>query len=68
MDIESRNTRIKELEDQLAEKEVLRSAASIERHSDHPIAKGIVSAAEVPWPVDGFRAIKVLEAFKEAKA
>jgi Cu2+-exporting ATPase len=42
----------------LSGSEILRYAASIEAHSEHPIAKGIVSAAPGPVPaVDGFKAI-----------
>ena len=32
-------------------------AASIEQHSEHPIAKGIVKNAKEKWDVDNFRAI-----------
>ena len=32
-------------------------AASIEQHSEHPIAKGIVKDAKSKWTVDNFRAI-----------
>ncbi len=41
----------------LSEPEVLRAAAAVEAHSEHPIAKGVV--AEVPNvpPVEGFKAI-----------
>jgi len=43
--------------DQTPEAEVLRLAAAVEAHSEHPLAKGIVaSAASVP-PVEGFKAI-----------
>ena len=38
--------------------ELIRYAASVEAHSEHPIAKGIVaSAARGLYPVEGFRAI-----------
>lgn len=38
--------------------EILRYAASLEAHSEHPIAKGIAAAAPGdPYPVEGFRAI-----------
>jgi len=39
------------------EKELLRIAASVETHSEHPIAQGIVSSAGQTYPVEGFRAI-----------
>jgi len=39
------------------ENEVLRYAASVEAHSEHPIAKGIVSSAKETFPVEEFRAI-----------
>lgn len=38
------------------DKEVLAYAASVEAHSEHPIAKGIVAASE-PMPVSDFKAI-----------
>jgi len=38
--------------------DILRYAASVEAHSEHPIAKGISSAASgSPLPVEGFKAI-----------
>jgi len=37
--------------------ELLKYAASVEAHSEHPIAKGIVSSAEGTFPVQNFRAI-----------
>jgi Cu2+-exporting ATPase len=37
--------------------EILKYAASIETHSEHPIAKGIVASAAETFPVEGFRAI-----------
>jgi len=39
------------------EKELLKYAASVETHSGHPIAQGIVSSAEETFHVEGFRAI-----------
>ena len=37
--------------------ELVAYAASIEQHSEHPIAKGIVKNAKEKWDVDNFRAI-----------
>jgi len=37
--------------------ELLKYAASVEAHSEHPIAKGIVSSAKGTYPVQNFRAI-----------
>lgn len=37
--------------------EVLKYAASLEAHSEHPIARGIVAAVRETLPVEGFRAI-----------
>ena len=42
---------------QVDEAELLRYAASVEVHSEHPIARGIVSAVGDTWPVEGFLAI-----------
>jgi Cu2+-exporting ATPase len=39
------------------EKELLNIAASVESHSEHPIARGIVSSSDGTYPVEGFRAI-----------
>jgi len=39
------------------ERELLKYAASVEAHSEHPIAKGIVSSSGETFPVSGFRAI-----------
>jgi Cu2+-exporting ATPase len=39
------------------EKEILKYAASIETHSEHPIARGIVTSAKETFPVEGFRSI-----------
>jgi len=41
----------------MKEDEVVAYAASIEQHSEHPIAKGIVKDAKAKWDVDNFRAI-----------
>jgi Cu2+-exporting ATPase len=45
------------LSDDLGEKDVLKYAASLESHSEHPIARGIAASAEGKYPVEGFRAI-----------
>ncbi len=37
--------------------ELLKIAASVETHSEHPIAQGIVSSAGQAYPVEGFSAI-----------
>lgn len=39
------------------EEELLKYAASVESHSEHPIAKGVVSSAEETFPVQNFKAI-----------
>jgi P-type Cu2+ transporter len=39
------------------EKELLKYAASIETHSEHPIAKGIAASVEKPLRVEDFKAI-----------
>ncbi len=41
----------------LSEAEILRLAAAVEAHSEHPIAKGIVTAVPDVPPVEGFKAI-----------
>jgi Cu2+-exporting ATPase len=40
-----------------AESELLAYAASVEAHSEHPIAQGIIGSAENRYPVTGFKAI-----------
>jgi len=44
-----------------AEDDVIRTAAAVEAHSEHPIARGVVRSAEErglsPLPVEGFRAL-----------
>jgi Cu2+-exporting ATPase len=44
-------------EDGIEENELLKYAASVEVHSEHPISKGIVSSSKESFPVQGFRAI-----------
>jgi P-type Cu2+ transporter len=39
------------------EKELIKYAASVEAHSEHPIAKGIVSSSGDAFPVEGFKSI-----------
>jgi len=46
------------IDDRLGESEIRKYAASVEARSEHPIAKGIASAASgPPDPVEGFKAI-----------
>ncbi len=45
------------LKDDTNEKEIIKYAASVEAHSEHPIAKGIVNSSPETYPVEGFRAI-----------
>jgi P-type Cu2+ transporter len=39
------------------EREILKYAASVEAYSEHPLAKGIVSASEERYPIESFLAI-----------
>lgn len=41
----------------LSEEDLLRYAASVEAHSEHPIAQGIVAAVKNPSQVEGFQSI-----------
>ncbi len=41
----------------IGEAELLKYAASVEAHSEHPIARGIVSSSEETFSVEGFKAI-----------
>ncbi len=41
----------------MAEKELLKYAASVEAYSEHPIARGVASATEEKLAIEGFRAI-----------
>lgn len=43
--------------DDMKENELVAYAASIEQHSEHPIAKGIVNDAKEKWDVENFKAI-----------
>ncbi len=45
------------LKDDTNEKEIIKYAASVEAHSEHPIAKGIVNSSSETYPVEGFMAI-----------
>jgi Cu2+-exporting ATPase len=45
------------LNGKMDEADILRYAASIETHSEHPIAKGIVSSAKEALSVEGFKSI-----------
>ena len=45
------------LNKKITEGELLQHAASVEAHSEHPIARGIVAAAESTMPVDDFKSI-----------
>ncbi len=43
--------------DSMTPEQILKYAASVESHSEHPIAQGIVSSAEETFPVEDFRSI-----------
>ncbi len=45
------------LDDHLGEEELLKLTASVESHSEHPIAKGIVNTSATLYSVQNFRAI-----------
>ncbi len=45
------------LDEGMDEKRLLRFAAAVEDHSEHPIARGIVESSPEPPAVDGFRSI-----------
>lgn len=45
------------LNGKMDDKEILKYAASLEAHSEHPIAKGIVSSAKETFSVEGFKSI-----------
>lgn len=45
------------LDSSMDDKEILKYAASIETHSEHPIARGIVSSTKETFPVEGFKSI-----------
>ena len=50
-------TDILALDGKTDDKEILKYAASVETHSEHPIAKGIVSSARETFSVEGFKSI-----------
>jgi Cu2+-exporting ATPase len=50
-------TDILNFSDELSEDELLNYAASVETHSEHPIAKGVVSSAKATYPAENFKAI-----------
>ena len=41
----------------IAKEELLKYAASVEAHSEHPIAKGIVASADSTFPIEDFKSI-----------
>jgi Cu2+-exporting ATPase len=45
------------LDDSVKEEELLKYAASVESHSEHPIARGIVSSVEEKFQVEDFKSI-----------
>jgi Cu2+-exporting ATPase len=45
------------LDDDVKEEELLKYAASVESHSEHPIARGIVSSVEEKFRVEDFKSI-----------
>jgi Cu2+-exporting ATPase len=50
-------TDILNFEDRISNEDILNYAASVEVHSEHPIAKGVVESAKETFPVKGFKAI-----------
>jgi Cu2+-exporting ATPase len=50
-------TDIISLKGNLDDNELLKYAASVEAHSEHPIAKGIVASSDDTWPVEEFMSI-----------
>jgi Cu2+-exporting ATPase len=50
-------TDIISFENNLSKDEIVKLAASVEKHSEHPIAQGIVKSSDVSYDVQDFRAI-----------
>jgi len=50
-------TDILNFEDKISNEDILNYAASVEVHSEHPIAKGVVESAKATFPVKDFKAI-----------